>query len=176
MQIRSLNNSFLSDLLIKKHSKLHLNRVHMRGCPVVGWECRGLTNFRNVEYSITEDEAESILSLKIEKILDTIKSTVTSPLTQNMIDALVSYIHSIGCNKWSASSVLKEINLGRYNKASSFMLKNCVYGRSVDAKLKLRRVDEVSLFLTKDEFVFNKRTNLGRGRKPKTVFERRYYK
>lgn len=163
-------------ILIKKHSDLHLNRVHLRGCPVVGWECRGLTNFRNVEYSITEDEAESLLSLKIEKILDTIKFTVSSPLTQNMIDALVSYIHSIGCNKWSASSVLKEINKRCYNKASSFMLRNCVYGRSEDTKLKLRRVDEVGLFLTKGEFVFNKPINLSRGRKPRIVFDRRYYK
>lgn len=167
---------FISKSLIKRHTPLHLDRQLIKGCYMVGWGCRGLANFKHVEYSITEDEAETLLSLKVEKILDTIQSTVTHPLTQNMIDALVSYIHSIGCNKWKGSSVLKEINLGRYNKASSFMLMNCKYGRSEDAKTKLRRVDEVSLFLTKGEFVFNKRTNLGRGRKPKTVFERRYYK
>lgn len=171
-----MNTTFISTTLIKRHTPLHLERQLIKGCYMVGWGCRGLNISKHVEYSITEDEAESLLSLKIEKILDTIQSTVTSQLTQNMIDALVSYIHSIGCNKWSASSVLKEINLGRYNKASSFMLKNCVYGRGEDTKLKLRRVDEVSLFLTKGEFVFNKRTNLGRGRKPKAEFERRYYK
>lgn len=76
-------------------------------------------------------------------------------LTQNMIDALTSYIYSVGLWKWSRCGVRKLILDGCYVRAGEAILRDCSWGRGLCKDTQRRRYEESSLFLTKGEFVTN---------------------
>jgi lysozyme len=99
--------------------------------------------------TITQSEAETILSNDLIPVENQVTNLVKVTLNQNQFDALVSFQYNTG--SLGKSSVLKYLNNGDYQKAAdSLMLytKGRVNGQLVPMKgLVTRRTEERSLFL-----------------------------
>lgn len=59
---------------------------------------------------ITEAQALEYLKDHITKFVLPCLSKVTVSLTQNQVDAIVSFIYNLGCGNFSSSTLLKKIN------------------------------------------------------------------
>lgn len=95
---------------------------------------------------ISQAEAESRLCEEIEAWEKCINSAVLAQLTQNEFDALVSFVHNIGCAAFRKSTMLAKINASDYDGAAQEFLKwDHVNGKEVDG-LKNRRYAEQRLF------------------------------
>ena len=142
-------------LRIKNLSNLKLDREGDGGEYLKGWDCTGILQSRSVPHTICEEGAEEYLNKKIEKIEGVIKRTVSVPLTQDMFDSLVSYIHSIGTNMWEGCRANKELNKWNYCLTSQIIRNNYKNFREVCTRKKGRREIEADLFLTSGDFILN---------------------
>ena len=69
--------------------------------------------------SITEAEAEALLSKDVTKCENTVKNSVTSDLTQDQFDSLVSFCFNVGEGAFKKSTLLRKLNSGDYAGATS---------------------------------------------------------
>lgn len=69
--------------------------------------------------SITREIAEQELKAELDSLVGQVRSKIRAPITQSILDALVSFAHEIGIDKFSSSSVLSEVNIGRYEVAAA---------------------------------------------------------
>lgn len=97
----------------------------------------------------TRDEAVSDLLNAINNIfLPKIKEYVNVELTQNMVDALISFVFNVGVPNFATSTLLKDINAQNWCKAGmDFLAWNKSAGKVV-ANLVKRRQDERTQFLS----------------------------
>lgn len=98
---------------------------------------------------ITAEEADQILASDLAKFEKAVSDSVKVPLTQNQFDALVSLCFNIGPGNFGRSTLLKVLNLGKYEAAASQFLKWVRAGGRVLLGLVRRRKEEAALFLTK---------------------------
>lgn len=103
--------------------------------------------------TITQAQAIDLMKLKIEKeFLPSIHRTVKFPVTQGMVDALVDFSYNIGIGAFARSSVVSELNSGRYEVAASkFIEYNKANVNGVKQELPAltnRRTKEKNLFLS----------------------------
>lgn len=96
--------------------------------------------------TITEEQADSILSSDLGKVEDQVNSLVKVSINQNQFDALVSFHFNTGA--LGRSTVLKKLNAGDYNGAADALLLYNRGGGRVMAGLVRRRQAERKLFLT----------------------------
>jgi GH24 family phage-related lysozyme (muramidase) len=99
--------------------------------------------------TISRAQALDFLGTSIESgFLPVLQSTITVPITQNMLDACLSLIYNIGPNNWKKSTVLKQINAQNWCAAgNAFLLWNKAAGKVLPG-LTSRRMAERNLFLT----------------------------
>lgn len=99
--------------------------------------------------TITQQQALDFLGLAVENaFLPVLQSSITVPITQNMLDACLSLIYNIGGPNWLKSSVLKNINASNWCAAgAAFLLWNKAAG-VVQPGLTSRRAKEKALFLS----------------------------
>jgi len=64
---------------------------------------------------ITEDEAEKLLRDTIKEVDKVIQKNVGVPITQQEFDALVSFTYNVGGNGFTTSTLLEELNSGKYD-------------------------------------------------------------
>jgi len=69
--------------------------------------------------TITNEEAEKRLLEDSAKAAGCINSNVTSPLSQNEFDALVSFVYNVGCHAFITSTLLRRINAGERQAAAN---------------------------------------------------------
>ena len=92
--------------------------------------------------TLTTKQAHKLLERDMEPCERTIDTKVSSPLTQQQFDALMSFCHNIGPDRFASSDVVKHINKKDYKKAADAML-----GWNKPAELIKRRQKERKLFL-----------------------------
>lgn len=98
---------------------------------------------------ISRATAESYLETAINnEFLPTLRQTITVPLTQNMIDSILSLIYNIGAGNFTKSTLRKRINAQQWCAAGdAFLVWNKAAGKVLPG-LTSRRQKERSLFLT----------------------------
>ena len=99
----------------------------------------------------TKEEADELLSVDLKPRESFVNEFVSTTVTQNQFDAMVSLVYNIGTGNFSTSSVLRYTNLKQFDKAAnSFKLFN-ISGGKVLLGLVRRRQAEKELFLKADE-------------------------
>lgn len=104
-----------------------------------------------VGQAITREESRKLFKKDTAWAIDAVNRLVTRPVNQNQFDALVSLVFNIGEKAFSRSTVLREINRGRFEKAAKcFALWSKSRGRVLKGLVR-RRTAEAKLFLTPAE-------------------------
>lgn len=98
---------------------------------------------------ISQDEAESLLRLDLEKFEKGVNYLVTSDITQNQFDALVSFTFNLGIGSLSYSTLLKKVNASDFDSAKKEFLKWDMAGGKHVNGLLIRRTAEAFLFSSK---------------------------
>jgi lysozyme len=101
---------------------------------------------------VSEADAEALLLYDLQEVAAAINSLIFTPLTQNQVDALASFVLNIGVASFQSSSVLRRINEGNLLQAGcaiEMWRKADFEGERivVDALVR-RRAAEKGLFLT----------------------------
>ena len=104
---------------------------------------------------VTEDDASALLLYDLQDVTKAINELIFTPLTQNQVDALASFVLNIGVESFKSSSVLRRINEGALLQAGcaiEMWRKADFEGERiiVDALVR-RRAAEKGLFLTPAE-------------------------
>lgn len=80
-----------------------------------------------------------LLEKELKESLNIAKSLVTVPLNTNQAGALASFIHHIGIEKFSKSSVLYALNEGNYKDVPRLMLRYRVGKTAPDGEASVRQ-------------------------------------
>ncbi len=98
--------------------------------------------------TITQKQAEDLLTSDLIKFEGIIQSLVRVPLNKNQKTALVSFVFNVGDRAFKRSTLLRLLNLGEYRAAASEFRKWDKVDREPNHGLALRRVAEADLFKT----------------------------
>jgi lysozyme len=96
---------------------------------------------------LTEDEAESLLKEDIITYEKAVKRLITTELTQNQFDALVSFTYNLGTGALQRSTLRQKLNRSEYMDAASEFDKWVMAGGRKLKGLVIRRHLEKLLFL-----------------------------
>lgn len=98
--------------------------------------------------TITQDRAEDLLRLGVDKFAATVDALITAKVNQNQRGAVICLSYNIGPTALAKSTVLRELNAGNYDKAAAaFQMWNKA-GGVVSKGLVRRREAERQLFMT----------------------------
>jgi GH24 family phage-related lysozyme (muramidase) len=98
--------------------------------------------------TITQDRAEDLLRMGVDKFASTVDAMITTKVNQNERGACVCLAYNIGPNAFSKSTVLRELNVGHKDKAAAaFRMWNKAGGEVIKGLVN-RREAEIKLFLT----------------------------
>lgn len=94
--------------------------------------------------TLSTKQAHKLLERDMEPCERVIDTKVSSPLTQHQFDALMSFCHNIGPDRFAGSDVIKYINKQKYEKAADAMLswnkpESVIKRRKQERKLFLQR-------------------------------------
>lgn len=95
---------------------------------------------------INEAEAEALLKRDVASAESTVAKSVKVKLNQNQFDALVAFVYNVGSGNFSSSTLLKLLNVGKYDQVSAQMLRWNKANGKVLAGLTRRRKAEGNLF------------------------------
>lgn len=99
---------------------------------------------------MTDIEGEQILKMDLKIAEDAVNKFVSVELSQNMFDALVSFVFNVGVGAFEDSTLLKVLNEGDYQEAQNQMArwnKVTINGQKVvNQGLVSRREQEQELF------------------------------
>ena len=97
----------------------------------------------------TIEQAEAYLKNDLNKFEEAVNRLVGLPVNQNQFDALVCFTYNVGVGNLQSSTLLKMINLNKFEEASlQFERWNKAGGKELKG-LTLRRLAEKKLFLEK---------------------------
>lgn len=96
----------------------------------------------------TQDEADDHLAQDLRGPEATVNGYVTAPINQNQFDALVDFAYNVGTHALQGSTLLKYLNLQKYQLADSEFLKWNHDNGQIKLGLTRRRQAERALFLT----------------------------
>lgn len=118
-------------------------------CPALVWTIGyGHTNGVKKGDKITELQAETFLTIDLQKFEKAINELVTVPINQNMFDSLASFVFNIGIGAFKGSTLLKLLNKKEYGLAAcQFERWNKAGGKILSGLMK-RRAAEKKLFIT----------------------------
>lgn len=98
---------------------------------------------------VTKDQAEALLASDVSKAADTVERlTKGVPVNGNEFGAMVSLCFNIGGTAFAGSTLLKDVNCGRYEQAADQFTRWTHSGGVVLPGLVRRRSLERALFLT----------------------------
>ena len=98
---------------------------------------------------ITPEQAQRWLEMETSKNAEEIKRLVKVPLTNNMLNALISFTYNVGINGFRQSTMLRLLNSGADKNTVALQFDRWVYDNGVKVKgLINRRNAEKKLFLS----------------------------
>ena len=115
------------------------------GLPTIG--CGHLLH-HNESYptGITHSQAIDLLSNDLMRFEDVVNKEVKVPLTQSQYDALVIFAFNIGTGAFRNSTLLKELNQGKYDEVPEQLSRWTKAGGKKIAGLVNRRNNEIALW------------------------------
>lgn len=124
-----------------------------------------MTTYEGME--IDEGRADTLLRADLAWVEKCINQNVIVNLTQTQFDALSSFVFNIGCSNFRASTLLKELNAGRYPRVPDQM-KRWVHSFSTSDQpirgLVNRRAAEIAMWvLTDNNIASNARPSVPQG-------------
>lgn len=96
----------------------------------------------------TQDQADAWLAQDLQRAEACVNGYVTAPINQNQFDALVDFAYNVGTHALQGSTLLKYLNLQKYQLADSEFLKWNHDNGQIKLGLTRRRQAERALFLT----------------------------
>jgi lysozyme len=123
------------------------NRVYRdeNGLATIGYGHR-LLHTETFPNGIDEPHASALLALDVCAAEEAVQRLVKVPLTQGQFDALVDFCFNLGPGRLAASSLLEDLNAGKYDEAArQLLLWDHAAGREI-AALKARREAEATLW------------------------------
>lgn len=138
---------------------LDLIKSH-EGCKLTSYKCPAgiwTIGYGNTYYedgskvtsgqTITQNRAEQLLAMTVQSFATRVRALVTVDLTQNQLDALVSFSYNIGIGAFQSSTLLRKLNSGDYSGAANEFKRWNKGGGKVLQGLVTRRQHETNLFL-----------------------------
>ena len=95
----------------------------------------------------TKEQAEQWLTNFVNDIAFKIFNLVKVPLTENQMNAILSFVYNIGIDAFSKSTFLIKLNEDKYGEAAGQLLRWCKDNGKYVQGLYNRRLDEQQLFL-----------------------------
>lgn len=95
---------------------------------------------------VSEDEAAALLENDVTLAEQQVEHLVRVPLTQGQFDALVDFVFNLGAGRLAGSTLLRELNAGRYAEAAAQLVR---WDRAAGVELpslKARRLAEFALW------------------------------
>jgi lysozyme len=117
----------------------------MAGFPTIGYGHR-LEPHESFPDGVTETEAEVILRWDVRQAELEVARLVKVSLTQGQFDALVDFVFNLGSSRLASSTLLLDLNAGRYDAAAAELLRWDHTGYHEVAALKARRQAEYKLW------------------------------
>lgn len=115
------------------------------GVPTIGYGHRLLPG-ESFPNGIGEAQAAEILLSDVRHAEQAVERLVKVSLSQGRFDALVDFVFNLGAERLAASSLLKDLNAGKYaDAAQQLLLWDHAAGRE-NAALKARRQAEAALW------------------------------
>ena len=130
-----------------KRSEGFRSRVYrdVAGFPTIGYGHR-LLHPESFPNGIDEPQAANLLAVDVRDAEQAVERLVEVPLTQGQFDALVDFCFNLGAGRLASSSLLKDLNAGKYaDAAQQLLLWDHAAGRE-NAALKARRQAEAVLW------------------------------
>ena len=107
----------------------------------------GHTNRVKAWERITPEHAEELLERDVKAIEDELNKIITVDLTQNQMDAIISFVFNVGVGNFKSSTAYKRIQAKRFEDVPA-QIKRWVYCRNkVLNGLVKRREAEAKLFM-----------------------------
>jgi lysozyme len=133
------------DLL--KKSEGFRSRVYLdsAGYPTIGYGHR-LLHPESFPNGIDELQAANLLSNDVCEAEEAVQRLVKVPLTQGQFDALVDFTFNLGSGRLAESTLLKDLNAGKYELAAEQLLLWDHAGGQENSALKARRQAEAELW------------------------------
>lgn len=134
-------------LALLKASEGFRSRVYLdvNGFPTIGYGHR-LVHPESFPNGVGEAQASEILIADLHDAERAVERMVKLPLTQGQFDALVDFVFNMGSGRLHSSTLLADLNAGRYDAAAQQLLLWDHAGSEENAGLKNRRQAEFELF------------------------------
>ena len=115
------------------------------GFPTIGYGHRLEPN-ESFPDGICPTEADVILCWDVRQAEQAVARLVKVQLTQSQFDALVDFTFNLGASRLAASTLLLDLNAGKYEAAAAALLRWDHSGDHEVPALKARRVTEVQFW------------------------------
>jgi lysozyme len=119
--------------------------LDVSGLPTIGYGHR-LLHPESFPNGITEQQASEILATDVREAEQAVHRLVRVELAQGQFDALVDFCFNLGSGRLAASTLLADLNTGRYNAAAEQLLLWDHAGDRECAALRARREAEFHLW------------------------------
>lgn len=102
----------------------------------------------NAESTITEQAADELLIKDLTASGNGVNAVTTAKINKHQFDALVSFVHNLGIETLQQSTLIRLINLGKFDSAANEFPRFTKAGGRESPSLLKRRYAERELFLT----------------------------
>jgi lysozyme len=117
----------------------------VNGFPTIGYGHR-LLHPESFPDGVGESQAAEILISDVRDAEQAVARLVKVPLSQGQFDALVDFCFNLGTGRLASSTLLKVLNLGRYDDAAEQLLRWDIAGGHENSGLRARRQAELALW------------------------------
>jgi lysozyme len=138
----------VAGLELIKRAEGFRSRVYfdVEGFPTIGYGHR-LVHPETFPKGIDEAQAAALLTLDVRDAEAAVRRLVHVPLTPGQFDALVDFVYNLGQHRLAQSTLLGDLNAGRYAAAAEELVRWDHAGAVENAGLKARREAEFDLWM-----------------------------
>lgn len=133
------------DLLKKSEGFRSHTYLDVAGIPTIGYGHR-LVHPECYPHGITEAQAEVVLQWDVREAEQAVARQVKVALSQGQFDALVDFTFNLGAGRLETSTLLQDLNAGKYDEAAEQLLRWDHSGDREIASLMARRAAEFQLW------------------------------